>query len=133
MSFTALANLCDSLCLSRQEIALAVSCAGCGDGRRVPAFIPADIKGLTEESWRLSAGAHQGNVRGCKVIQDVAHCSNLDLPQLAGNELPDVPHSDLPQHSAQPGLCQSTGMDVAITGIQAAGAKLLFFPMCSLV
>lgn len=67
------------------------------------------------------------------MIQDVARCSNLDLPQLAGNELPDVPHSDLPQHIAQPGLCQSIRMDVANMGIQAAGAKLLFFPMCLLV
>lgn len=70
---------------------------------------------------------------GCKVIQDVAHCNNLDLPQLAGNALPDVPQADLPHHSAQPGLCQSTGLDIANAGIQAAGAKLLFFPMCLLV
>lgn len=55
------------------------------DGGHVPAFIPADRTGLSGGSWGLSAGAHQGNAGGSQVIQDVAHCSDLHPPQLAGS------------------------------------------------
>lgn len=70
---------------------------------------------------------------GCKVIQNVAHCSNLDIPELALNALPDVPQPDALRHSAQLGLCQNTRVYIAYAGVHVAVAKLLFFPMCQLV
>ena len=66
---------------------------------------------------------------GSKVIQYVAHCSNLDIPELALNALPDVPQPDLLHHSAQLGLWQSMRLHIAYAGLHVAVAKLLFFPM----
>lgn len=67
---------------------------------------------------------------GCKVIQDVAHCSDLDIPELALNALPDVPQPDFLHHSAQLGLWQGTRVYISYAGLYVAVAKLLFFPMC---